>query len=158
MHNRKILALGACFLAILAAPGAAISAEEPAVSNVSLEIQAGTWFAWAAPYTSGICSYNIATGCGALVFRLADDFRLGGYFGGVMIPSSGTIAPIPLAGARLVFGDKDNGFAWGLNVGIMPSVAFYFRNFFLNLAVAPLTYDGEGVTLGVDLGYSVNLW
>jgi len=66
----------------------------------------------------------------------------------------------PLMGVKAVLGNKAESFAVALNVGLFPSVGFYFRSFFLNVLVVPYNeptrlFGGFRNRLAsIELGYS----
>ncbi|MBT3271945.1 MAG: hypothetical protein HN368_02225 [Spirochaetales bacterium] len=57
----------------------------------------------------------------------------------------------PVGGLKLVWGEKRESVAYAANLGVMPTVGIYYKNFILNAAYWP--YMG----VGVELGYSFDL-
>ena len=66
---------------------------------------------------------------------------------------------LPLVGVRTQIGNKSESFALCLNIGIFPSVGFYYRNIFINIGGINLSAPshGESYFYLIDFGYSFDL-
>lgn len=112
-------------------------------SGHSVELLAGgTVYA---PYFSGGLS-------AAYVHQVSEGFALGGWLGVGADFERGDTAVNPLVGVKGVFGDRLDGFALALNLGIVPSIGFYLYGFLTNVSV--LVFDDDP-TVWVELGYSI---
>ena len=106
--------------------------------GLSLEPQGGALFVTSSPF--------VEVGA-ALVYQFGNRFSLG-LWGGWYIGGSA-----PSLGLRLVFGNKVDGFALLLDLGIAPGVGLYYRGFLAALEVLP----AGGLGLGLRAGYSIFL-
>jgi hypothetical protein len=124
--------------------GAAATAGPPAVAapakrrGAAIELHGGFLVAFGQPYV------EIS---GAFVYQFSSKFSLGAW-GGV-VPN----APMPTVGLRLVFGNKVDGLAFVLDLGVLPGLGLYYRNFLLVLEFVPTSPP----ILGFRAGYSIFL-
>jgi hypothetical protein len=121
----------------------------------SVEIQIGA--IGFGDYDTGL-SINFLTPTVSYIIPIMEKFRLGGYLGLPLYIAGGSFSintPFPLIGIRSVFGNKAEGFAFSTNIGIIPSLGFYYKNIFLNIAFAPFAPESD-YAIALDIGYSID--
>ena len=59
---------------------------------------------------------------------------------------------VPSGGLKYVFGNKVDGWAFSANIGMLPGLGVYYRNFFLDLSLIPVS-NGE-LYASARIGYS----
>ena len=101
--------------------------------------------------------YGIGGGIG-YVFQFSNRFSLGGYVGlGLGYESGYGFADfvLPMFAGKLIFGNKVDGLAFAVNLGLPSGVGIYYKNFFANLDIVYFELDMEQTLLvGADVGYS----
>jgi TolB-like protein len=102
--------------------------------------------------------YGIGIGAG-YVFQFSNRFSLGGYLGLGMAYQSGygviDEIVIPMFAGKLIFGNKVDGLAFAVNLGLPSGVGIYYKNFFANLDIIYVKFDMEQTLLiGAEVGYS----
>lgn len=124
----------------------------------------------------GAIGYNIKMGdaadrseAGAFViveylYQFSSRFGLGGWAGvgpfSWLDQETGEVDRqyfVPLIGLKLLLLDKVKGFAASLDIGLLPGVTLYFRNFLLQIHYHPWSQSGNFVTagsIGIGAGYS----
>lgn len=117
---------------------------EPATKTNSIEVQLGVI---GLQQSDGV----LITPALTYLYAFNTNFRFGGYLG----YSIQTYAFQPTFGAKLVFGDKANGFAVGLNIGMPPSIGLYYRNIYINFFYSFFPSD---IGFVFDIGYSFDFW
>jgi hypothetical protein len=115
-------------------------------------------FSTSFPYNYGYA--NLSAG---YAYSFNDKFSLGGWIGVMR-----NVPPPVIGGVKLIFGDM-GGFAFSLNLGIIPSIGLYFKNFFLNAMVGmiyertdyyPPDYEPVVQTVVapyLEIGYSIKI-
>ena len=95
-------------------------------------------------------------GGAAYVYQFSNIFSLGGYAGiGVAYErENGFFETWPMFGARFVFGNKVDGFAFTANLGLPSGVGIYYKNVLFSLDFA---YVREIIMIGAEAGYSFYL-
>jgi len=88
---------------------------------------------------------------GSYVFSFSQKFHLGAWLGGRLGGGNFT----PLFGAKAIFGNKQDGFAFALNLGLYPGLGVYYKNIFLN--VSPTIIFNYDTVLQIEAGYSLSL-
>lgn len=74
------------------------------------------------------------------VFQFSNRFSLGGYVGlGLGYESGYGFADfaLPMFAGKLIFGNKVDGLAFAVNLGLPSGVGIYYKNFFANLDISP---------------------
>jgi hypothetical protein len=97
------------------------------------------------------------------LYQFSSRFGLGGWVGlgpFAWLETTGEVRNqyyIPLFGLKLLFLDKVKGFGASLDLGLLPGVTLYYRNFLAQLRYFPNDEDSSwlfGDTLGFAIGYS----
>lgn len=73
-------------------------------------------------------------------YQFGNRFSLGAYYGGVMVVGYW----ISTVGARVILGNKVDGFAVSLNLSDIPGLTMYWRNWMMTVGYAGLFYTDAG--------------
>lgn len=89
---------------------------------------------------------------GSYLYQFGNFFSLGAWLGLTLILSGPTgIMPFPVGGIHVLFGNKVDGVALGLDLGWFPGISLYYRNFVIWGVFAPMF---PGVLFGITIGYN----
>ncbi len=83
----------------------------------------------------------------AYMFSITKNFLIGAW-GGYLVKGENSL---PLVGIKTVLGNKFDGLAFGINLGLFPGVSLYFRNF--SLAVSPSFLISTSNKVFIEVGY-----
>jgi TolB-like protein len=111
----------------------------------AFEVKAGGMAGFGGYTFTGAFSALGALAAGGANFQFDDLFSLGGWLG---LTVGYPMNVFPVGGLKLVFGNKVDGFAFALDLGLMPGIGLYYRGFFLDLGFLPwipmLVFSLEG--------------
>jgi len=101
--------------------------------------------------------YGIGGGIG-YVFQFSNRFSLGGYVGlGAGYQSGYGFADfvLPMFAGKFIFGNKVDGLAFAVDLGLPSGVGIYYKNFFAMFDVVFFKVDMETILMvGAEVGYS----
>jgi TolB-like protein len=101
--------------------------------------------------------YGIGGGIG-YVFQFSNRFSLGGYVGlGAGYESGYGFADfvLPMIAGKFIFGNKVDGLAFAVDLGLPSGVGIYYKNFFAMFDVVYFKLDMETILMvGAEVGYS----